>query len=147
MKLFARHQPQSGLNIATLAPMVDIFTILVIAVLKASSPEPPLTLPESNFELPISQQQESSTNPLVIDIGKEGIYIDGFRVTSRQYWENSSEIIVSEVYANLQQRAKKEVKIRSDADTPWSLLSKILQSAQHAGYDDIELLVLSNSSF
>ena len=146
MKLFTSPPPSSGLGIATLAPMVDIFTILVIAVLRASSPEPPLSLPEGNFELPVSQQQESSTNPLVIDIGKEGIYIDGYRVTSRKYWEESSEIIVSEVYANLQQRAKKEVKIRSDADAPWSLLSKILQSAQHAGYEDIELLVLSNSS-
>ena len=94
--------------------MVDIFTILVIAVLKASSPQPPLTLPEGTMELPLSAQEDISMEQLVIDIGNDGIYVDGFRVTARQYWEQTEDILITEVYSSLQQHAKREVKIRVD---------------------------------
>lgn len=147
MNLFSNSRSRSsGLGMATLAPMVDIFTILVIAVLKASSPQPPLVLPEGTMELPLSAQEDISMEQLVIDIGKDGIYVDGFRVTARQYWENSDDILITEVYSSLQQRAKREVKIRVDKDVPWSLISKALHTAQQAGYKDIEMLVISKSS-
>ena len=147
MNLFSsRRDHGSGLGIATLAPMVDIFTILVIAILKASSPQPPLTLPEGTMELPLSSQEEISMEQLVVDIGEDGIYVDGFRVTARQYWENSEAILITEVYSSLQQHAKREVKIRVDRDVPWSLISKALHTAQQAGYEDIEMLVISKSS-
>jgi biopolymer transport protein ExbD len=147
MNLFPNtNKRSSGLGIATLAPMVDIFTILVIAVLKASSPQPPLTLPEGTMELPLSAQEEISIEQLVVDIGEDGIYVDGFRVTARQYWEQSEDVLITEVYSSLQQHAKREVKIRVDRDVPWSLISKTLHTAQPAGYEDIEMLVISKSS-
>jgi len=147
MNLFSNARSRSsGLGMVTLAPMVDIFTILVIAVLKASSPQPPLVLPEGAMELPLSAQEDISMEQLVVDIGEDGIYVDGFRVTARQYWENSEEILITEVYSSLQQRAKREVKIRVDKDVPWSLISKTLHTAQQAGYEDIEMLVISKSS-
>ena len=147
MNLFPNtNKRSSGLGIATLAPMVDIFTILVIAVLKASSPQPPLTLPEGTMELPLSAQEEISIEQLVVDIGEDGIYVDGFRVTARQYWEQSEDVLITEVYSSLQQHAKREVKIRVDRNVPWSLISKTLHTAQQAGYEDIEMLVISKSS-
>ena len=145
--LFQRKKRSSGeLSIATLAPMVDIFTILVIAVLRASSPQAPLLLPEGNMELPISQQDSIAPELLVLDIGKDGIYVDGFRVTARTFWENNDEALITEVYQSLQQHAKTQIKIRVDQDVPWALLSKALHTAQQAGYQDIEMLVISNSS-
>ena len=107
MNLFShRTQRTNGLGVATLAPMVDIFTILVIAVLKASSPQAPVVLPEGSMELPLSNQENISVEHLVVDIAKEGIYVDGFRVTAREYWEQSEDILISEVYSSLQQHAK-----------------------------------------
>lgn len=145
--LFApQAKASTGLSVATLAPMVDIFTILVIAVLKASSPQPPLVLPEANMELPLSSMDNAWTANLIVDIGKDGVYVDGQRVTSREYWEKSTEVIITEVYTNLQQRGKKYVQIRAEASIPWSLLSKVIQTAEFAGYDKVELVVLSNSS-
>ena len=141
-----KHQTSSQLSVATLAPMVDIFTILVIAVLRASSPQAPLILPEASMDLPISQQETIAPELLVLDIGKDGIYVDGFRVTSRQFWEDSDTALITEVYQSLQQQAKTHVKIRVDQDVPWSLLSKALHTAQQAGYQDIEMLVISNTS-
>lgn len=147
MMLFNRKNRSKGyLSVATLAPMVDIFTILVIAVLRASSPQAPLVLPEGTMQLPLSLQNEVSAELLVVDIAKDGIYVDGYRVTARKYWELSEEILISEVYSALQQQAKKQVKIRVDRNVPWSLISKSLHTAQQAGYQDIEMLVLSSSS-
>ncbi len=147
MNLFAnKRRNQGGLGIATLAPMVDIFTILVIAVLKASSPQPPPVLPEASMDLPLSAQEDISMETLVVDIAKDGIYVDGFRVTARQYWEDNEDILITEVYSTLQQRAKKEVKIRVDKSVSWALISKALHTAQQAGYEDIEMLVISKSS-
>lgn len=145
--LFTKTNRNSGhLSIATLAPMVDIFTILVIAVLRASSPQAPLILPEATMELPISMQETIAPELLVLDIGQDGIYIDGFRITSRAFWEESDSALITEVYQSLQQQAKTQVKIRVDQDVPWSLLSKALHTAQQAGYQDIEMLVISNTS-
>ena len=62
-------------------------------------------------------------------------------------WEQSEDILITEVYSSLQQHAKREVKIRVDRDIPWSLISKALHTAQQAGYEDIEMLVISKSSF
>ena len=98
------------------------------------------------MELPLSAQEDISMEQLVIDIGNDGIYVDGFRVTARQYWEQSEDILITEVYSSLQQHAKREVKIRVDRDVPWSLISKALHTAQQAGYEDIEMLVISKSS-
>lgn len=137
---------QTGFSVAALAPMVDIFTILVIAVLRSSSPEPPMSIPEPNFEPAISAQERGMLKAVQIDIGMEGIYLEGYRITSRKYWEENEELLINELYALLEQQGKKQVQIRSDHRIPWKLTRKILLTAQQAGYEDIELLALSNSS-
>ena len=79
MNLFPNaNKRSSGLGIATLAPMVDIFTILVIAVLKASSPQPPLTLPEGTMELPLSAQEDISMEQLSSTLEKMGFLLMAF---------------------------------------------------------------------
>lgn len=138
--------PETGFSVAVLAPMVDIFTILVIAVLRSSSPEPPISIPEKNFEPAISAQDRGMLTAVQIDIGMEGIYLEGYRITSRKYWEENEELRINELYAYLEQQGKTTVQIRSDHRIPWKLTRKILLTAQQAGYEDIELLALSNSS-
>ena len=83
---------------------------------------------------------------VIVDIGKDGIYVDGWRMTSSQYWINSDDILIREVYAALQMRAEQKLKIRADSEAHWELVGKMLLTAQQAGYKDIELVALSNSS-
>ena len=136
----------SAFSVAAFAPMVDIFTILVIAVLRSSSPEPPMQVPEVDFEPALSQQERGHLQAIQIDIAKEGIYLDGYRISSRRYWEDSEELLIPELQTLLQQLGQTQLQIRSDSSIPWKLTQKILLSAQQAGYQDIELLALSNSS-
>ena len=137
---------QTGFAVATLAPMVDIFTILVVAVLRSSSPEPPMSIPESDFEPPLSIQENGILKAVQIDIGMDGIYLEGYRITSRKYWEENEDLVINELYSLLEQQGKKQVQIRLDYRISWKLTRKVLLTAQQAGYQDIELLALSNSS-
>ena len=146
-RIFKKKQRLSqGLAAASLAPMVDLFTILVVAVLRASSPESPIEVPEPDFDIPISVQERPTMKGVIVDIGKDGIYVDGWRMTSSQYWINSDDILIREVYAALQMRAEQKLKIRADSEAHWELVGKMLLTAQQAGYKDIELVALSNSS-
>jgi biopolymer transport protein ExbD len=135
-----------GLQAAALAPMVDLFTILVVAVLRASSPEPPIEVPEPDFDIPLTVQEHPTMKGVIVDIGNNGIYVDGWRATSSEYWTNSNEVVISEVYTALQVRAESKLKIRADADVHWELVGKMLFTARQAGYQDIELIALSNTS-
>ena len=146
-RLFSKSSPQKhGLQAAALAPMVDLFTILVVAVLRASSPEPPIEVPEPDFDIPLSVQEHPTMKGVIVDIGKNGIYVDGWRATSSDYWTTSEEVLISEVYAALQMKADTKLKIRADSDAQWKLVGKMLLTARQAGYQDIELIALSNSS-
>ena len=127
----------AGLQVAALAPMVDLFTILVVAVLRASSPEPPVQIPEPEFDIPLSVQERPTAHGVIVDIGKKAIYVDGWRATSTQYWIDSDEVLISEVYAALQMKSEDTLKIRADSDTDWSLVGKALLTAQQAGYKDM----------
>jgi len=135
------------LSAASFAPMVDLFTILVVAILRASNPQPNLSFAEENFQLPISNQEKSPQRATIIDIGQQGIYVNGQRTTSTKYWQQNDEVLITNLYEALQLIADKNAQIRAHANTPWKLVDKTLLTVQQAGYSNIELVALSNLSF
>ena len=92
-QLFHRTRVKSDLSAAALTPMVDLFTILVIAVLRASSPEPPIKALTSDFQLPISRSEIESTKASAIEIGIDGIALDGIRIGSTVYWSKQKALM------------------------------------------------------
>ncbi len=135
-----------GLGAAALAPMVDLLTILLVAILRSWSSDPPLRLPEADMRLPLSAQESPAPRSIAIDIGVDGLYVDGWRSGSTAYWARSEELLVTEVYAALRERGTGAVTIRAHQQAPWSLVGKVLYTAQQAGYDDIQLLAVSRAS-
>ena len=146
-KLFSQtQQPAMGISVAALAPLVDLFTILVVSVLRASSPEPPMQFSEDSFHLPSSVMEAPPGQGIVIELGEEGLYVNGWRAGSAAYWAKSEEILIRDLYEALQGMGGKQVQIRAHANAPWSLVDKALFTSQQAGYSDIELIALSRSS-
>lgn len=141
-----RKTMDSGLSISSLAPMVDIFTLLVIAVLRSSSPEAPLQLPEERLLLPVSTLERSPAAGITIDVGQKGLYVDGWRSGSAEFWTRSDDLLIKDLYETLQQRPKGHVKIRAHSESQWLLVSKVLLTCQQAGFNDVELVGLSNTS-
>lgn len=136
-----------GLSAAALAPMVDMMTILVVAVLRTWSSDPPAVLPdEPGFRLPVSAQETPPTKGITIDIGAEGLYVDGWRAGSATFWRDSDEILVTDLYDTLQRLKGQQVTIRAHESAPWALVGKILYTARQAGYDHVELIAVSRVS-
>ncbi|MEL6349762.1 MAG: biopolymer transporter ExbD [Myxococcota bacterium] len=136
------------LSAAALAPMVDMMTILVVAILRTWSTDAPVEVPEADFRLPLSAQEAPAAPGIVVDIGAEGLYVDGWRAGAARYWTNSEDILIVDLYEALQAVSSggQPVVIRAHEDAPWALVGKVLFTAQQAGYEDIELVAVSRAS-
>ena len=145
-RLFRKRVSKSGFSVASFAPIIDIFTILVVAILKSSSTQAPPQFPESNVRLPLSGQEYGRSNIATIDIAQDGIYYNRTRVTSTAYWERETQTIVTELYSILLLQPPAKIQLRADSSTPWLLIDKTLLTIRQAGCNDIELLAESRSS-
>jgi biopolymer transport protein ExbD len=136
----------SGISTAALAPMVDLFTILLIALLRTWSQDPPVDQVEPGFQLPLSSQEAPTGAGVAVDVGAGGLYVDGWRAGSSAFWIESEDVLVREVYEALQGRGGTRVEVRAHKDVPWALVGKVLYTAQQAGYTDVELVAVSRAS-
>lgn len=143
-----RLRPRStapGLAAAALASLVDLLTILLVVLLRTWSSEAPLDLPEA-AQLPISRAEDPTGPGVIVDIGQRGLYVDGRRAGSVAFHLQSEDAVVHEVGEALSARGGQRVLLRADEGTPWPLISKVLLSAQQAGYREIELVAVSAAS-
>ena len=145
-RLFKKSSHQSFLPMAALAPLVDIFTILVVAVLKSSATSAPPHFPEASMELPTSIQEQPQQQPVMVDIAKDGIYYNGSRISSRRYWEQQEQPLITDLYQLLLSNPPSKLQIRADAGVPWKLIDKTLATSRQAGCTNVELLAISRDS-
>ena len=142
-----------GLSLAALAPMVDLLTILIVVVLRTYSSDPPLTLEnDPDFRLPQSVDERPTPRGITVDIANSGIYVDGTRVDSAEYWSNPENEVffIDKLEARLEalggNRAITRALIRADEDATWTVVGKVLFTIQEVGYEDIELVAESRAS-
>lgn len=135
-----------GSGTAVLAPMVDLLTLLLVAVLRTWSADPPVEVPEPGFQLPVSIEEAPPDHGVTIDVGATALYVEGWRAGSSTYWADADEVLIDDVYRVLQQRGGEVAVIRAHKETPWRLVGKVLFTAQQAGYGDIELVAVSRAS-
>lgn len=147
-RLFRRQTagPGSGLSTAALSPMVDLLTILLVAVLRTWSSDPPIQDPEAGFRLPISREEAAMGRGVTVTIGTEALYVEGMRAGSVAFWTKSEDVLVTDVYESLQAMAGQKVLIRAHREATWELVGKVLFTAQQAGYSDVELVAVSQAS-
>ncbi|HCH62885.1 MAG: hypothetical protein CL927_16750 [Deltaproteobacteria bacterium] len=137
----------AGLSTGALAPMVDLFTLLIVAVLRTWSAEPPAETPEGDLSLPISRSEAAAARGVTVDVGLDGLYVDGWRAGSASYWATAEGALVTDLYGPLQQRVgQKTVVIRAHAEAPWQLVGKVLLTAQQAGFDEVTVVAESAAS-
>ena len=98
--------------------MVDMLTILVVAVLRTWSTDPPVEIPEPNFVLPLSAQETPAGLGVTVDVGAEGLYVEGWRAGAAAYWTETDDILIRDVYEALQAVGGNQVTIRAHEDAP-----------------------------
>ncbi|UCG38029.1 MAG: biopolymer transporter ExbD [bacterium] len=137
--------------------MLDMFTILIIFLLKSYSAEGLiLTIPADLF-LPFSTTQSSPEPGLVVELSRTTMVVDG-RVLSVDLAaaEASEALLIPELYDVLMARARQYEEISAvnpdvdftgrlvlegDRDIPFSLLKKVLYTCGQAGFINQSLAV------
>ena len=148
VKIFGRRafHEEGHLGVAALAPLVDLFTLLVVAILRSSSPEPVIQMSDPNTEIPISTSEMTIKHSVIVEIGPDGIFVQNYRRASTKYWEKNEDILITELYKEMLRHSGKKTEIRIHSDLSWSVVEKVLFTLQQAGIEDIDLLAYSSSS-
>ena len=151
MKRLFQRSPRSrgsALSLAALAPMVDLLTILIVVVLRTYSTDPPLQIEgEPGFQLPQSIEEQPTSRGVTIDIAETGIYVEGwFAVSITAIKDDDIMILPLQDALNRSRGQRQRALIRADEDAPWSVVGKVLYTAQSSGYKDIDLIAESRAS-
>lgn len=142
-----------------LTPMMDVFTIILVFLLKAFSAQGQLVTPASGLTLPTSTIQRPAIESLSVKILKDKLLLedrlvmegDAFKAIS----EKESGPLIAPLYEILfryAEEAKKSSKmfgrefsgaitIHGDMKVPYKLLTRVMHTCGEAGYPVVKLLV------
>ena len=130
---------------AALTPLVDAMTILLVFLLKSYSVDPPVRPDDTDFQLASTASEQPVGPATDIDVTSDGIYVDGLRTASSEYYSQKEEALIRELYDAMQGRTVKTVNVRADGKTPYRLLGKVMFTLQQAGVEGVSLVAQSRS--
>ena len=150
-----RHDTNPGAVKVQLTSMMDMFTIILVFLIKAYSTEGTMIHPSENLTLPLSTINKSAEMALDVIISKEWIMVNN------EPTAKVSEILAQDglIVKNLQERLlfyAKEAKrmeelygtkfsgkilIQGDKDLPYKLLVKVMATCGRAEYPNMRFLV------
>jgi len=140
--------------------LIDMFTCLLAFLLKSFSAEGALVTPSSGLTLPNSTAAERAKPGLTIEIGQNGIVVEGVHVAETEEFAETdfATLIKSPMYADLDQRHKAalameeygtkfdgEVIIQGDKEIPFSALYKVMFVCARNDYGKMRLIVISSA--
>ena len=137
--------------------MLDMFTILIIFLLKSYSAEGIILTIPADLHLPTSTTQTTPEPGLVVEVSKNNLMVDGKLLElNLESIANSDTLLIDELYQYLDIRAKQYEKISAanptasftgklvlegDKEIPFKLLKKILYTCGQAGFINQSLAV------
>ena len=140
--------------ILNLTPLIDIFTILLVFLLKTFSVSFVALQSPKNIVLPTSLSSESPRRLLALDISEDGIYVEDQLVQPlKDFALNdgpSSQDTLQSMRFKLEEfieagRIETAVAmIRADKQTPFDLVWKVMLTARQSGIETFESLVVKS---
>ena len=137
--------------------MLDMFTILIIFLLKSYSAEGVILTIPADLHLPVSNTQTTPEPGLVVEVTTSNLVVDG-KLLSQDVSAimNSDSLIIDDLYQYLSMRARQYEEImaanpnaaftgklilQGDREIPFKLLKKILYTCGQAGFINQSLAV------
>ena len=140
-----------------LTSMIDMFTILLVFLLKSFSTEGQVITISDDLKLPESTAQKVPESASSISVTAEWILIDGKQVASVAEVISSNELLINGLANELKkQKAISEsvgelsdnigftgkISIQGDKEIPYQLLKKVMFTCGQTGYNEILLAVI-----
>ena len=148
-------QEEVKLNIT---PMMDIFTIILVFLLKIFSAQGQLVTPAEGLTLPTSTTEKRAVEALSVQVLSDKIILEKEIVLEGSDFHgilsDPSTVMIQPLYdalAKYSAEAKRtarlygrsfsgQITIHGDSDTPYSYITRIMYTCGQAGYHDIKLL-------
>ena len=152
---FARKKQHAQVSLK-LTSMIDMFTILLVFLLKSFSAEGQIMTVSSDLKLPESTAQKAPQPASVIAITNEFLLIDGKQIATLSEVFNSKELLIPSLAEGLRNlRTVSEtvgqmsadmgftgkITIQGDREIPYQILKKVMFTCGQIGYNDILLAV------
>lgn len=159
---FLKRRPQGEEMALQITSMADIFTIILVFLLKSYSTGAASLSPAKGMTLPQANAAEATVEALKIEIGEGGIQVEGqsagslqaFNVPKEDLDTNGTSKQLNEVLKksrarqlliaknNTSVKVDSKVVILADQRVPYSTLKTVLASAAVQGYTDFKLAVV-----
>jgi biopolymer transport protein ExbD len=143
--------------ILQITSLVDVFTILLIFLLKTYSTGFIMQIVES-IKLPVSTAREELNPSVTVALNRKSLFVDGeVLVTDLAPYEQADDLLVPPLYSALKTQADRlkkvaaqnpnvvftgEIIIQSDKDVPFRLLKKVIYTAGQAEYVNQSMAVV-----
>jgi biopolymer transport protein ExbD len=143
-----------------LTSMIDVFTILLVFLLKSYSAEGQIMTPINDLTLPISSATKTPETSSIIVVTPELILVDGTALTTVQDVINSEGLRIENLFLDLsakrrmseatsnlsdKMKFKGEITIQGDANIPFEVLKKVMFTCGRVGYNNILLAVTTTA--
>jgi len=150
-----KHNTDPGRVRLNLTSMMDMFTIILVFLLKTYSTEGLLIQPSDNLTLPSSSIEKSAEVALDLVVSKESIAVNHEEVESVSNVLNQDGLIIQNLLEKLQLYAREakrmevqygskfsgKVTIQGDKEIPFRLLVKVMATCGKAEYPNMRLVV------
>lgn len=138
--------------------MIDIFTILLIFLLKNFTAEGQILTTADDLTLPVSSAINPPSTTSIVTITKEWILVDGKPLEALKraasdkalllnnlFEDLKAKRILTESAANLDNRMafRGEITIQGDEEIPFEILKRVMYTCGQVGYNNILLAVAS----
>jgi len=155
-----RHSTGPGEQKLNLTSMMDMFTIILLFLLKVYSTEGQMVQPSEYLTLPKSSVEKHPQVALDLVVSKEWIVLNDRPIARVADVLQSDRLIIPELqrellkYANeaerMQQRYGQQfsgaITIQGDKDLPYRVLVKVMATCGKSKYPNMRLLVYQRSS-
>jgi biopolymer transport protein ExbD len=140
--------------------MIDIFTIILVFLLKSYSAEGHLIQIAESISLPVSEAQEEIHPAVSVGFNGDALYVDGkLLIDDIVPYIESDEMLIEPLYVVLSESASRlqavaeineavdftgEIILQGDRKVPFRLLKKIIYTAGEAQYVNQSLAVFKD---
>lgn len=164
VEAFRKNNKKQGF-LLQLTAMVDMFTILIVFLLKSYSTSSVHITPLEGLQLPTSSSYTDPVEALRLVVSMDGVFVEDKKVVEFQEGNFKAEDLdrtdqdfVRELYEELDRQAKKSreisevneehkfegaVVMQADARLNYGVLKKVMYTSSMAGYADLKLATVS----